>query len=358
MGSDYQSLLGQICQIFGYSKDSVVIKYADDEGDLVTVSSDEEVKFAIQVAKGVMRLRVDKKCPAISPAPVPRVVEKAQDEFVDEDEDETSSSDDQPKWKNKKTMNPEKIRHVLQRLTYKRDKMQQKLAALDSAAVESGKEVGKQQWHKEKLRRKISFLSARIDRLSALPRHGPGCPAPAAVAPSPFALGPPVPISSAPCPMLASGCPVPSAPLPDPFSSAPLPSKAEVLARLDSLQATIASLRLALRQTCLQLQLQRTQLQRARGNEAAGTAGGPPVSESQMQEMRAAMATAKANHAAAKAEVRSKVQEMEVYCRQLKAIKHQEKAESKAYKHQCKAARKEAKAAGPEVTLVAEPGFM
>ena len=36
--TDYNALLEQICTIFGFSKDSVVLKYFDDEGDLVTIS--------------------------------------------------------------------------------------------------------------------------------------------------------------------------------------------------------------------------------------------------------------------------------------------------------------------------------
>jgi len=58
--TEYGALLDQICNVFGFSKDSVVlIKYFDDEGDLVTISSDQELKFAVELAPRVLKLKVD-----------------------------------------------------------------------------------------------------------------------------------------------------------------------------------------------------------------------------------------------------------------------------------------------------------
>jgi len=342
---DYQSLLVQVCQLFGFSKDSVVIKYADDEGDFVTISSDEEVKFAIEVAKGVLRLRVDQKHqPAITQianAPVlPGVVfNKDQNEDADDEDEESAneeedeSSGEHPKWNHKKNCrmmsDPARLQSTIQRMQHKRGRLQEKLAFLDSAA-ESGK-LGKHKHnHRDKIRNKVSFLTSRIDHLSEVARQLPASGNPTELLP---VVSPGVPVNS---PAVLA------------LPSASLPAKEEVLAQLSTFQATTAGLRIALRQATLQMQLQRTKLQAATHRINDGDApGSPPVSEAQIQELRDALATAKANHAAAKAELRSQVQKMDLYVHQLKAIKQQEKAEhkaKKAVKQQEKVAKKAEKA--------------
>lgn len=56
----YAALLSQIRRIFGFKdNDEVGIKYTDDEGDLVTISSDEELAFAIEMfPNSVLRLTI------------------------------------------------------------------------------------------------------------------------------------------------------------------------------------------------------------------------------------------------------------------------------------------------------------
>jgi hypothetical protein len=58
--SQYTVLLKQIKTIFNYDADQVlVIRYKDDEGDLVTLSSDEELLFALEIFSGsVLRLSI------------------------------------------------------------------------------------------------------------------------------------------------------------------------------------------------------------------------------------------------------------------------------------------------------------
>jgi len=60
----YDVLLEQICTIFGFSKDSVAVKYLDDEGDLVTISSDAELQFAIGLSPRLLKLKVEIVQPA------------------------------------------------------------------------------------------------------------------------------------------------------------------------------------------------------------------------------------------------------------------------------------------------------
>jgi len=58
--SQYTVLLKQIKTIFNYDAEQVlVIRYKDDEGDLVTLSSDEELLFALEIFSGsVLRLSI------------------------------------------------------------------------------------------------------------------------------------------------------------------------------------------------------------------------------------------------------------------------------------------------------------
>jgi len=56
----YAAMLDQIQELFGFKHDEdLCIKYTDDEGDLVTISSDEELAFAIELfPNSVLRLTI------------------------------------------------------------------------------------------------------------------------------------------------------------------------------------------------------------------------------------------------------------------------------------------------------------
>jgi len=59
----YVALLEYVRKFFGTinEKDNIVVKYEDDEKDMITISSDEELEFAIGLFKdSVMKLRVEK----------------------------------------------------------------------------------------------------------------------------------------------------------------------------------------------------------------------------------------------------------------------------------------------------------
>jgi len=57
-GTEFRSLNGQVRNVFGLC-DEFVLKYEDDEGDLITVSSDEELSCAVGFTNGdILRLTV------------------------------------------------------------------------------------------------------------------------------------------------------------------------------------------------------------------------------------------------------------------------------------------------------------
>jgi len=58
--SQFEALSTQVRTLFGFTLDEPIsIKYTDEEGDMVTISSDEELKFAIELfAGGLIRLTV------------------------------------------------------------------------------------------------------------------------------------------------------------------------------------------------------------------------------------------------------------------------------------------------------------
>jgi len=58
-GTEFSSLLDQIKVVLGLNDKEFVLKYKDDEGDMITLSSTEELNFAITstVEKGPLRLQ-------------------------------------------------------------------------------------------------------------------------------------------------------------------------------------------------------------------------------------------------------------------------------------------------------------
>jgi hypothetical protein len=342
--TDYESLINQVCQVFGFSKDSVVIKYADDEGDFITVSSDEEVKFAIEAVKGVFRLRVEQKHPihhracvrSPSFAVAPEVFHPENDDDESE-EDKSESSGDHPKWLKKHhhhermLENPAALEKCLQRMKQKRVKLQEKLVYLDSAA-EKGNIGNGQHRHREKLRGKVAFISSRIERLTEVASRQ------ARQAQQPqqqTTTSSPLQHNELPqqqLPLANTGLPVPATNLSGPMT---MPNKEELLAEYETLQNSVTSLKFALREAHLQLQLRRTNLQAAmyrRNDESSVSPVGPLLSEEQVKELKDALATAKANEAAAKADLKAQVQKLHLVQYQLKAFKHSEMAGWKAKK--------------------------
>jgi len=58
-GTEFTSLFQQVGQVLALENE-FVLKYSDNEGDLITISTDEELAYALDIAKGaVLRLVVD-----------------------------------------------------------------------------------------------------------------------------------------------------------------------------------------------------------------------------------------------------------------------------------------------------------
>jgi hypothetical protein len=111
--TEYNVLAEQISRLFGFAKDSIVIKYVDDEGDKITISSTAELEFAIEISKATLRLTVDTL--AVQPRH-PKREERAK------------------KWKKRheKLDTPEAQNFKLSKLTQKQARLNSKMARLEA----------------------------------------------------------------------------------------------------------------------------------------------------------------------------------------------------------------------------------
>jgi len=133
--TEYNALLEQICNIFGFSKDSVVVKYLDDEGDLVTISSDPELKFAVELSPRILKLKLELVRPQAQP-PTPaacageqrRMCNKKWRKSVERCE-KKKKCERAEKCKNK----GERRRAKLESLKSKEEKLKAKLTALEAS---------------------------------------------------------------------------------------------------------------------------------------------------------------------------------------------------------------------------------
>jgi len=57
----YETLSAQVAQLFGVPNEGFVFQYVDDEGDNITMSSDIELRTAMEVVQGVLRLELIRK---------------------------------------------------------------------------------------------------------------------------------------------------------------------------------------------------------------------------------------------------------------------------------------------------------
>jgi len=336
----YNFLLEQVCQLFGFSKDSVVIKYADDEKDMVTISSDEELRFAVELAQqSILHLQVElikgtaSLVPISLPVPVVKIgVDVPVEANLDEDSEDSDSARENKQWRKKNSKrcldNPIGIQNGILRLKNKREKLQTRLVFLD-AAVENGQLGKSQARHRDKIREKLTFIDTRLERLSeALARVSlsPVTDSLPTLTACTSTSTPPAPLSTS-IPATES---TPSVPLPTTS-----PAKEELLRQLDDAQNMVTSVRLALRQACLQMQLQRANLQAAMHNGDLANVGTVPSKE-QVEQMKADLKVAKDNQVAKKVELQTHCARLNNLRHQLKEIKHQEKAQFKFTKHQCK----------------------
>jgi len=69
-GSSFHELRAVLQQMLAISNDSFVVRYQDDEGDWVTITSDAELNYAFQlVGAQALRLKVEEKAPIVPSAP-------------------------------------------------------------------------------------------------------------------------------------------------------------------------------------------------------------------------------------------------------------------------------------------------
>jgi hypothetical protein len=196
------------------------------------------------------------------------------------------------------------------------------IVELEAQAAQTGQEGAKQKI--EKMKNRVAHLSGLIERFehpSQEPFH-PSC-------------------------RRSSLANLPQEPFHPSCPSPPLLSKDEVIRQLDEISNEITGIRLALRQACLQIQLQRANLQaasRQRDNsgENAIPVSGPNVSDEQIQQMKDAIGQAKERKAAKKAELKSLTDRAWALRRQLR---HREKAHYQQGKCAEKYHRKQGKCA-------------
>lgn len=312
--TDYNALLDQICTIFGFSKDSVVIKYIDDEGDLVTISSDPELKFAIDLAPRVLKLKVElikPVGPVATDCEMRRMCNKkwrrrSSERFEGKRHCHEKHQRRAEKWAMKK---PERLQMKLTWLKAKQEKLQGKLAALEANSASSPDSAPRL----EKIRTKLAFISSKIEWLEQSARDHQASVA-AGTEPSsacPTEGTEPSPATSSDVPQLDE--------LTDSSESESL--KDEPKGNCEEIHQRAIALRMALRQAQLQLQLQRT-------NFRAFVSQKPAQPDEQF---RATVEQMKANLETAKKDVRAKKEELRELMGQIGKTR---KCAKKCRKHQ------------------------
>jgi hypothetical protein len=284
----YEALANYICQIFGLSKDSVVIKYSDDEGDFVTISSDEELDFARQLAvTGLLRLVVSENTPqrAFCHKNAGRRHCPVQ---PSNDRECATENPWREKWLKKQEMlsqDPEWVQQRISKLTSKLQCMQSRLAKFENC--ESGPQSHKFVQHREKFQQKINFITKQLEKLNEKAARADFVP-------------------------LNAGTQVPA---PEQLS---LASKEEAFRALDELHSVIPSLRFAHRQANLQLQLRRTDVQSAYHQFQNGDTS---ITKEKIDELKTLLRQAKEVEQAKKTELKAHMQKVHATRQSMKAFK-------------------------------------
>jgi uncharacterized protein (DUF3084 family) len=170
--NQYAPLLAQIKRLFGFTDvEEVMLKYKDEEGDMVTVSSNEELVFAIELFTGsVLRLNVDTEDNNKRPRRCQKGGEcrpQRNGEFWRE------------RWHQKLLANPELLAQKIDKLTQKRDQLRNR--------IESIKQNGprpQNRWNPEKKLERVENRLANLQNLSTKNNHSSEpsqCPNPGSV---------------------------------------------------------------------------------------------------------------------------------------------------------------------------------
>jgi len=138
--SKYEDLSKQIRTLFGFeSLENLTIKYTDEEGDMVTISSDEELKFAIGLfAGGLLRLTI---CNPKNHGAWRKGCEKHWDTTEKkpwenkESKWENKSAMWKQKWEAKLQANPQFLQKKIDQFTGKQDNLRKRLQWLENKAT-------------------------------------------------------------------------------------------------------------------------------------------------------------------------------------------------------------------------------
>jgi len=152
--AQYASFLAQIKRLFGFSdSDEVMLKYKDDDGDMVTVSSDDELVFAIGLFTGtVLRLNV---IAAKNTNKRPRRCRKEG-----EGRPQRNGEFWRERWTQKLQENPELLAQKIDKLTQKRDLIRNRL--------DSRNQNGPRQHNRWNPEKKLSQIETRLANLQSL----------------------------------------------------------------------------------------------------------------------------------------------------------------------------------------------
>jgi hypothetical protein len=190
--SHYEVLATQIRTLFGFShEEPISIKYTDEEGDMVTISSDEELKFAIELfAGGLIRLTINKKrsCPAAHEGNKwehkwehkgehfqhgHRWEHKLEGKWSDEAGKEKCENRGEmwkAKWEAKLKANPQLLQKKIGIFQFKLNKLQARKQFLQGkAATQNNPSLANRVGH---IQAKIDRFEARLAQLQALTSKG------------------------------------------------------------------------------------------------------------------------------------------------------------------------------------------
>jgi len=173
--TDFKSLFETVKRLFCLT-DVCVLKYKDDEGDLVTMSSDEELTSALEFSSGLLHLIVVNPTQPTEPLSQHRCGISHNHKW---DKKGCKREKKWEKWEKKSDKkfdrkrekfqrNPEIIKKRITWLTKKRDGFQQRSSELENILVTQGILPPGLLQEQQFLERKLTGISARLEKLSLL----------------------------------------------------------------------------------------------------------------------------------------------------------------------------------------------
>jgi 16S rRNA G966 N2-methylase RsmD len=154
--TQYAPLLAQIKRLFGFSDvEEVMLKYKDEEGDMVTVSSTEELVFAIELFTGsVLKLNVVTEK---NTHKRPRRCQKGG-----ECRPQRNGEFWRDRWHQKLLADPALLAQKIDRLTQKRDQLRNRLQSIKQNGPRP-----QNRWNPEKKLERVEHRLANLQSLTA-----------------------------------------------------------------------------------------------------------------------------------------------------------------------------------------------